>query len=131
VNVTRNESIVTPLNASQAYESRDALAKYLYGHMFTWLVKVINDNIEQMNASTDMSASLTIGVLDIFGFEDFEVNSFEQLCINYANEKLHQFFIHNVFKIEQEEYKKEGITWSDISVVDNQLCLDMISKVTE
>lgn len=71
-------------------------------------------------------SSGSVGILDIFGFEKFESNSFEQLCINYANENLQQFFVRHIFKIEQEQYEKEGITWNNINYIDNQENLDMI-----
>lgn len=122
VSVTRGETFTTPLNPVQASDSRDGLCKALYSSLFSWLVRGINEKIEVL------VGKLSIGVLDIFGFEDFAKNSFEQLCINYANEKLQQFFNQHIFKLEQEEYKKEGISWKDVAYIDNQPCLDMISK---
>ena len=71
---------------------------------------------------------MCIGVLDIFGFEDFQTNSFEQFCINYANENLHFYFNQHIFKLEQEEYKKEGIVWRNIEYIDNTACLDLFNK---
>eukprot|EP00158_Paraphelidium_tribonemae_P009966 Partr_v1_DN29015_c0_g1_i3_m58774 putative Myosin VIIA len=120
--VTRQETFVTPLNVAQACDTRDALSKALYSWLFDWLVGKVNEK------TVVNGTRLSIGVLDIFGFEDFEKNSFEQLCINYANEKLQQFFNNHIFKLEQEEYKKEKISWDDISFTDNQQCLDLISK---
>lgn len=121
-NVTRGETIVSPLNPAQAADGRDALAKAAYGWLFGWLVKLVNDKIEVPDSKN------SIGVLDIFGFEDFEKNSFEQLCINFANEKLQQFFNNHIFKLEQEEYRNEGISFEEIKYQDNQPCLEMISK---
>ena len=73
-------------------------------------------------------AKSAIGILDIFGFENFDTNSFEQFCINYANENLQQFFVAHIFKMEQEEYNKEGINWEKISFIDNQVTLDLIAQ---
>ncbi|KAJ8972282.1 hypothetical protein NQ314_000240 [Rhamnusium bicolor] len=86
------------------------------------IVSKINSIISQPKLQSKGS----IGVLDIFGFENFDVNSFEQLCINYANENLQQFFVQHIFKLEQEYYTKEGINWSNIPFIDNQDILDMI-----
>ncbi|KAJ3056440.1 cytochrome c oxidase subunit 1 [Rhizophlyctis rosea] len=120
--VTRGETFVTPLSLAQAQDSRDALAKAFYGRMFSWIVKFISDTtVSKQNLPF-------VGVLDIFGFEDFAFNSFEQLCINFANERLQYFFNQHIFKLEQEEYQKEGISWQTIDFVDNQTCIDLISK---
>ena len=112
-----------PLDQEKAYDSRDALAKEIYGCLFDWLVSKVNKKI-----NSNKGIKKTIGVLDIFGFEVFENNSFEQLCINYANEKLHQQFIAYYFKHEQAEYKSEGIDISQINYQDNRLCLDLIEQ---
>lgn len=104
--------------------SRDALAKIVYTRLFDWLVDKINNSIGQ-----DPDSKSLIGVLDIYGFESFKTNSFEQFCINLTNEKLQQHFNQHVFKMEQEEYKKEEIDWSYIEFVDNQDILDLIEKV--
>jgi myosin-5 len=93
-------------------------AKTLYSKMFDWLVTTVNVSIGQ-----DASAVMKIGVLDIYGFESFKSNSFEQFCINLANEKLQQHFNQHVFKMEQEEYEREKIDWSYIEFVDNQVCV--------
>ncbi len=93
--------------------------------MFVWLV-------ERVNVTLDVKAKRQyfIGVLDIAGFEIFEYNGFEQLCINYTNERLQQFFNHHMFVLEQEEYKKEGIQWEFIDFgMDLQACIDLIEKV--
>ncbi|XP_017777144.1 PREDICTED: myosin-VIIa-like [Nicrophorus vespilloides] len=116
------ESVIKELSKGQASESRDAFVKGIYGRMFIFLVDKINETIDQ----TKMKRKYSIGVLDIFGFENFNVNSFEQLCINYANENLQQFFVQHIFKMEQDYYKAEGIDWKNISYIDNQDVLDMI-----
>ncbi len=109
---------LTPADATTA---RDALCKQVYGRLFEWLVARVNDSIRH-----DDDTSSFIGVLDIFGFESFLVNSFEQLCINYTNEKLQQHFNDFVFRLEQEEYDREGIDWADIEFPDNQDILGLI-----
>ncbi|KAL1548316.1 myosin-8-like [Salvia divinorum] len=121
--VTRDETITKSLNATDAAVSRDALAKIVYSRLFDWLVDKINNSIGQ-----DSTSKLLIGLLDIYGFESFKTNSFEQFCINLTNEKLQQHFNQHVFKMEQEEYTKEEIDWSYIEFVDNQDILDLIEK---
>ncbi|CAA0374310.1 unnamed protein product [Arabidopsis thaliana] len=123
VMVTRGESITKPLDPGSAALSRDALAKIVYSKLFDWLVTKINNSIGQ-----DSSSKYIIGVLDIYGFESFKTNSFEQFCINLTNEKLQQHFNQHVFKMEQEEYTKEEIDWSYIEFIDNQDVLDLIEK---
>lgn len=103
--------------------ARDALAKHIYSQLFNWVVDEINKSLEFHGQRQSF-----IGVLDIYGFETFETNSFEQFCINYANEKLQQQFCQHVFKLEQEEYMKEEITWSFIQFQDNQPCIDLIEN---
>ncbi|XP_043910779.1 unconventional myosin-Vb-like, partial [Protopterus annectens] len=119
--VTVNETYIKPMSKQQATNSRDALAKHMYGQLFKWIVNRIN---KALSASSKQHAF--IGVLDIYGFETFEVNSFEQFCINYANEKLQQQFNMHVFKLEQEEYMKEEIPWTLIDFYDNQPCINLI-----
>ncbi|KAL7158252.1 hypothetical protein ABFS83_02G130000 [Erythranthe nasuta] len=121
--VTPDGSITKPLDPSAAVTSRDALAKTMYSRLFDWIVDKINNSIGQ-----DPNAKSIIGVLDIYGFESFKINSFEQLCINLTNEKLQQHFNQHVFKMEQEEYTKEEINWSYVEFVDNQDVLDLIEK---
>ena len=111
-----------PFTVSQAGDARDAVTKGIYGRLFNWLVKVINKTIEVETKNV----MARIGVLDIFGFECFDNNSFEQLNINYTNESLQQQFNQYVFKMEQEVYKNEQIEWSFIEFPDNQDCLDLI-----
>ncbi|XP_027093892.2 myosin-6 [Coffea arabica] len=121
--VTRDETITKWLDPEAAVVSRDALAKVVYSRLFDWLVDKINSSIGQ-----DPNSKLLIGVLDIYGFESFKTNSFEQFCINLTNEKLQQHFNQHVFKMEQEEYTKEEINWSYIEFIDNQDVLDLIEK---
>ncbi|OBZ88922.1 Myosin-2 [Choanephora cucurbitarum] len=121
--VTRSEKIISNLSPTQAQVVRDSVAKFIYANLFDWLVEVINNSLSCSDA--DKVASF-IGVLDIYGFEHFKKNSFEQFCINYANEKLQQQFNQHVFKLEQEEYVKEEIDWKFISFSDNQKCIEMI-----
>ncbi|KAJ3288425.1 Myosin type-2 heavy chain 1 [Rhizoclosmatium sp. JEL0117] len=121
---TRSEKIITNVNVAQATTGRDSVAKFIYSMLFDWLVKVVNKNL----ARDDDPEPSFIGVLDIYGFEHFKKNSFEQFCINYANEKLQQEFNQHVFKLEQEEYVKEKIAWSFIDFNDNQPCIDLIEN---
>ncbi|XP_042483036.1 myosin-6-like [Macadamia integrifolia] len=121
--VTRDETITKCLDPDSAALSRDALAKIVYSRLFDWLVNKINSSIGQ-----DPHSKFLIGVLDIYGFESFKTNSFEQFCINLTNEKLQQHFNQHVFKMEQEEYTKEEIDWSYIEFIDNQDVLDLIEK---
>nr|XP_016446320.1 PREDICTED: myosin-17-like [Nicotiana tabacum] len=123
VMVTPEEIITRTLDPEAALGSRDALAKTVYSRLFDWIVEKINISIGQ-----DPNSKSIIGVLDIYGFESFKTNSFEQFCINFTNEKLQQHFNQHVFKMEQEEYEKEKINWSYIEFVDNQDVLDLIEK---
>ncbi|TYG97779.1 hypothetical protein ES288_A10G065000v1 [Gossypium darwinii] len=123
VMVTPEEIITRSLDPENAVASRDALAKTVYSRLFDRLVDKINVSIGQ-----DPNSKSIIGVLDIYGFESFKCNSFEQFCINFTNEKLQQHFNQHVFKMEQEEYTKEEINWSYIEFVDNQDVLDLIEK---
>lgn len=115
--------IIKALDCAAAAANRDTLAKTVYARLFDWLVENINKSIGQ-----DVDSKAQIGVLDIYGFESFKHNSFEQFCINFANEKLQQHFNEHVFKMEQEEYKSEKINWSYIEFIDNQDMLDLIEK---
>ncbi|KAH3906684.1 hypothetical protein HBI56_229350 [Parastagonospora nodorum] len=122
--ITRGEKIVSNLTQQSAIVVRDSVAKFIYSSMFDWLVERTNESLatEQILAQ----AQTFIGVLDIYGFEHFAKNSFEQFCINYANEKLQQEFNAHVFKLEQEEYVREQIDWQFIDFADNQPCIDLI-----
>ena len=119
---TNEEIVVVPNTKLQACDARDALSKALYGRVFDWIVARIN---ESFTTSASQQKNF-IGILDIFGFEFFDINSFEQLCINYANEMLQNQFNAFVFQLEQVEYAAEGIPWSYIEFFDNKPCLDAI-----
>lgn len=110
-----------PLNIVQALAVRDALAKALYFNLFDWIVERLNNSLRAKGAVTN-----SIGILDIYGFEIFEKNSFEQLCINYVNEKLQQIFIQLTLKAEQEEYAREQIKWTPIDYFDNKVVCSLI-----
>ncbi|KAM4620039.1 unconventional myosin-VIIa [Polymixia lowei] len=126
--ITRGESVATPLNMEQGRDVRDAFVKGIYGRLFVWIVDKINAAIYRPPSCESKILRRSIGLLDIFGFENFTVNSFEQLCINFANENLQQFFVRHVFKLEQEEYNLEDISWQHIEFTDNQDALDMIAN---
>ncbi|ORY26132.1 P-loop containing nucleoside triphosphate hydrolase protein [Naematelia encephala] len=110
-----------PQNVAQASSGRDALAKALYNNLFDWIVSRVNVSMKPQSAS-----EFVIGVLDIYGFEIFQDNSFEQLCINYVNEKLQQIFIELTLKAEQEEYVNEQIKWTPIKFFDNSVVCELI-----
>eukprot|EP00039_Didymoeca_costata_P001385 m.52055 g.52055 ORF g.52055 m.52055 type:complete len:1903 (+) comp10770_c0_seq2:130-5838(+) len=118
----RGEVIATPLDLDQARDARDSLAMAIYACLFKFLIKKINITLK------GPSTFHTIGILDIFGFENFENNFLEQFNINYANEKLQQYFNQHIFSLEQIEYTKEGLEWTDIDYVDNSDCLDLIER---
>ncbi|NXR83375.1 MYH7 protein, partial [Pycnonotus jocosus] len=119
-----NEYVTKGQSVEQVVYAVGALAKATYDRMFKWLVTRINKTLD-----TKLARQFFIGVLDIAGFEIFDFNSFEQLCINFTNEKLQQFFNHHMFVLEQEEYKKEGIEWVFIDFgLDLQACIDLIEK---
>ncbi|CAJ0939030.1 unnamed protein product [Ranitomeya imitator] len=147
--VTAAETYIKPISRLQAINARDALSKHIYAYLFNWIVCHVNKAL-----LSSAKQNSFIGVLDIYGFETFEINSFEQFCINYANEKLQQQFnlirladlgkrkwkrkrkwkTHSqfkkteshVFKLEQEEYMKEQIPWTLIDFYDNQPCINLI-----
>jgi myosin-5 len=121
---TRSEKITTKLTVAQAMGVRDSISKFIYSSLFDWLVDSINATL--CNEESRKLCHTFIGVLDIYGFEHFEHNSFEQFCINYANEKLQQHFNQHVFKLEQEEYIREQIDWQFIEFSDNQPCINII-----
>jgi len=120
----RQSAAPTPLTVAQAATTRDALAKALYARNFAGLVERLNASLLPAKGVD----SLPIGVLDIYGFEIFETNSFEQLCINYCNEKLQQIFIELTLKAEQEEYEREGVAWEPVAYFDNKVVVDLIDQ---
>ncbi|KXL46060.1 hypothetical protein M433DRAFT_66144 [Acidomyces richmondensis BFW] len=113
----------SPMNIAQAMAVRDALAKAIYNNMFDWIIQRVNQSLKARGASAH-----SIGILDIYGFEIFERNSFEQLCINYVNEKLQQIFIQLTLKTEQEEYQREQIQWTPIKYFDNKVVCELIEE---
>ncbi|KAJ6665504.1 hypothetical protein lerEdw1_003345 [Lerista edwardsae] len=118
----RGEEISSPLTVEQAADSRDSLAMALYSQCFSWIIGKINSKIKGKENFK------SVGILDIFGFENFLVNRFEQFNINYANEKLQEYFNKHIFSLEQLEYNREGIIWEAIDWMDNAECLDLIEK---
>uniref|UniRef100_A0A9J8ACX1 Myosin IXAb n=1 Tax=Cyprinus carpio carpio TaxID=630221 RepID=A0A9J8ACX1_CYPCA len=126
--VTVGERLIVPYKLAEAGTVRDSMAKSLYGALFDWIVFRTNHALLYNKDLEDSDKILSIGVLDIFGFEDYENNSFEQFCINFANETLQHYFNQHVFKLEQEEYRSEGISWHMIDYMDNTACINLISK---
>ncbi|KAM6912324.1 unconventional myosin-X [Xenentodon cancila] len=120
--ILRGEEICSPLTIEQAIDSRDSVAMALYSQCFSWIILKINQKIKGKENFK------SIGILDIFGFENFEVNRFEQFNINYANEKLQEYFNKHIFSLEQLEYNREGVQWDAIDWMDNAECLDLIEK---
>ncbi|XP_053861970.1 unconventional myosin-Ih isoform X1 [Malaclemys terrapin pileata] len=120
----RSEEVLSPLNIDLAFCARDAAAKAIYGRTFTWLVNKINGSL----ANKDLTRKTVIGLLDIYGFEVFDTNSFEQFCINYCNEKLQQLLIEMTLKAEQEEYEMEGIEWEPIPYFNNKIICDLVEE---
>nr|CCA16800.1 myosinlike protein putative [Albugo laibachii Nc14] len=114
------KTIVQKQQSSQVCDKRDAIAKALYANTFQWLLSKVNESV----STTDRWGS--IGILDMYGFENFQVNTFEQLCINYANEKLQWHFMQQMISYEQQEYVQEGIPWQFIAWKDNAACLELI-----
>ncbi|KAJ1901941.1 Myosin type-2 heavy chain 1 [Kickxella alabastrina] len=123
--VTRSEKIVSNMTRAQALVVRDSVAKFVYAHLFDFIVRTIN--VSLTGGGVQGAPASFIGVLDIYGFEHFEHNSIEQICINKANEKLQQNFNRHVFKLEQEEYQREQLAnWTFVDFQDNQPCIDLI-----
>uniref|UniRef100_A0AAY4BDE4 Unconventional myosin-IXb n=1 Tax=Denticeps clupeoides TaxID=299321 RepID=A0AAY4BDE4_9TELE len=125
---TANDTLILPYSLSEAITARDSMAKSLYSSLFDWIVLRINHALLNRNNMETSVPNLSIGVLDIFGFEDFRTNSFEQFCINYANEQLQYYCNQYIFTLEQAEYQAEGITWRNVDYTDNLGCIHLISK---
>uniref|UniRef100_A0A8K9UUE2 Myosin VIIBa n=1 Tax=Oncorhynchus mykiss TaxID=8022 RepID=A0A8K9UUE2_ONCMY len=126
--MTSRESVTKPLTSAQAMDGKDAFVKAIYGRLFVWVVGKINKAVFKPPPEDTKYVRQSIGLLDIFGFENFNKNSFEQLCINFANEQLQQFFVKHVFKLEQDEYARENIVWKHIDYNDNQRTLDVLAN---
>ncbi|XP_027133282.1 unconventional myosin-Ih [Larimichthys crocea] len=120
----RQDQVLSPFTTDHAMYARDALAKAIYGQTFTWLVNRINESME----NKDSTKKTVIGLLDIYGFEVFYVNSFEQFCINYCNEKLQQLFIQLTLKAEQDEYEAENIEWEPVQFFNNKIICDLVEE---
>ncbi|VDM63316.1 unnamed protein product [Angiostrongylus costaricensis] len=126
--VMKTETVVTRYSVSEAINTRDAMAKCIYNALFHWIVLRINQVLMRKDISS--SVGYYIGILDIFGFEDLgaQWNSFEQLCINYANEHLQAYFNQHIFQFEQEEYQSQGICWTNIEYTDNTECVQLFQN---
>ncbi|KAF1769018.1 hypothetical protein GCK72_000831 [Caenorhabditis remanei] len=126
--VMKTETVVLRYSVSEATNTRDAMAKCIYNSLFHYIVLRINQALLKKDFSA--GKGYYIGILDIFGFEDVgsQCNSFEQLCINYANEKLQSYFNQHIFQFEQEEYLKEGISWTNIEYTDNTECVQLFQS---
>jgi myosin heavy subunit len=126
----RGEVMVVPLDPMQAVDTRNAFSKEIYGRLFAQIVHQANKSLSFKSSTKDKEKIkekvVSIGLLDIFGFEIFVSNSFEQLCINYGNEKLQQYFINYVLKKEQETYESEGIDVDKIETIDNEDILQFL-----
>uniref|UniRef100_A0A8C0NMP7 Myosin IH n=1 Tax=Canis lupus familiaris TaxID=9615 RepID=A0A8C0NMP7_CANLF len=120
----KTEEVICPLTLELSVYARDAMAKAVYGRTFTWLVNKINSSL----VNKDFTGKTVIGLLDIYGFEVFDKNGFEQFCINYCNEKLQQLLIERTLKAEQAEYEMEGIEWEPIQYFNNKIICDLVEE---
>uniref|UniRef100_A0A8C9QAV4 Myosin IH n=1 Tax=Spermophilus dauricus TaxID=99837 RepID=A0A8C9QAV4_SPEDA len=120
----KTEEVICPLTPGHSVYARDAMAKAVYGRTFTWLVNRINSSL----VNEDVTKKTVIGLLDIYGFEVFDKNGFEQFCINYCNEKLQQLLIERTLKAEQAEYEMEGIEWEPIQYFNNKIICDLVEE---
>ncbi|KAB0380572.1 hypothetical protein FD755_008356, partial [Muntiacus reevesi] len=123
--VTRGETIIRANTVDRASDVRDAMSKALYGRLFSWIVNRINTLLQPDKNICTADDGMNVGILDIFGFENFQRNSFEQLCINIANEQIQYYFNQHVFALEQMEYQNEGIDATPVEYKDNRPLLDM------
>ncbi|PNI86333.1 MYO3B isoform 3 [Pan troglodytes] len=123
--VTRGETIIRANTVDRAADVRDAMSKALYGRLFSWIVNRINTLLQPDKNICSAGGGMNVGILDIFGFENFQRNSFEQLCINIANEQIQYYFNQHVFALEQMEYQNEGIDAIPVEYEDNRPLLDM------
>lgn len=120
--------VVKEHTLSDASFARDAFAKAIYEQLFQSIFSKLNDSLDVKHSNTSTTKNTVIGVLDIYGFEIFDTNGFEQLCINYCNEKLQQLFIELVLKQEQEEYQRENINWQHIDFFNNKIICDLVEQ---
>jgi myosin protein heavy chain len=118
-----DKTVIKPLNVEDAEFNRDSMCRNLYNGMFRWIVYRIN---QQSSKDSEAAGTSWIGILDVFGFEIFENNSFEQFCINFANERLQQYFNSHVLQAEQDLYKREALLWDPIDLPNNQDCIDLV-----
>ncbi|XP_066543987.1 myosin-IIIb isoform X2 [Amia ocellicauda] len=123
--VTRGETIIRTNTVDKATDVRDAMSKALYGRLFSWIVNRINSLLQPDKNICTAESGMNVGILDIFGFENFKKNSFEQLCINIANEQIQFYFNQHIFALEQIEYQSEGIDAKLVEYEDNRPILDM------
>ncbi|XP_076601854.1 unconventional myosin-IXb isoform X2 [Chaetodon auriga] len=126
--VTANASVDSQYTLQEASTVRDSMAKSLYSALFDWIILHINHAMLNRRDMEESVSCLSIGVLDMFGFENLQTNSFEQLCINYTNEKMQYYINQHIFKLEQEDYVSEGLTWQNIDYSDNSGCIQLISE---
>ncbi|XP_029309777.1 unconventional myosin-IXb isoform X2 [Cottoperca gobio] len=125
---TANGIVDSPYTLQEASTVRDSMAKSLYSALFDWIILHINHAMLNRRDMKESVSCLSIGVLDMFGFENLQTNSFEQLCINYTNEKLQYYINRHIFKLQQEDYVSEGITWQNIDYTDNSGCIQLIRE---
>lgn len=124
----KGDMVTSPLDRDMSFYARDALAKAVYARLFDWLVSRINQSLQTPSSLSRATNNHVMGILDIYGFEVFQTNNFEQLCINFCNEKLQQLFIELTLKQEQEEYLKEGIAWEPVAYFNNKVICDLIEE---
>ncbi|KAM9322226.1 unconventional myosin-IXb isoform 2-T2 [Pholidichthys leucotaenia] len=126
--VTADSTVMSQYTLQEATIMRDCMAKSLYGALFDWIIFHINHAMLNKQYIEESASCLSIGILDMFGFENLKKNSFEQLCINYAHETLQQYINQNIFRLEQEDYVAESITWKNIEFTDNSGCIELFRK---